>query len=118
PDVLKGLGELSHVAHERFLALEVATELRAPATVPDRIIGEQLRNCLEIAAFERLKSVANLLYLLVEAELYSGFRHVRSPLIPFWLDPAVAGMTTPQAPTIGCSVIVSRGMERSGSGRR
>src|SRR5439155_9576982 len=88
PDVLKGLGELSHVAHERVLALEVAAELRAPAAVPDRIIGEQLRNCLEIAAFERLKSVANLLYLLVEAELYSGFCHVRSPLSPFWLDPA------------------------------
>ena len=78
-NVLEGLRELGHIAHNGVLALEVAAKLRAPAAVPDRIIGEQLSNCLEIAALERLESVANCLDLLVEAELNSGFCHVRPP---------------------------------------
>src|SRR5437667_6622632 len=76
-DVLERLRELGHIPHEGVLALEVAAKLRAPAAVPDGIVGEQFSNRLEIAALERLESVTNFLNLLVEAELNSRFRHVR-----------------------------------------
>src|SRR5207244_11364722 len=117
-NVLERLRELGHIAHKGFLALEVAAKLRAPAAMPDRIIGEQLSDRLEVAALEGLESVTNTLDLLVEAELNSGFRHVRPPLSPSGSTRPLAGDDHSSGPTIGRSVAVSRGTGRRSSSPR
>src|SRR5205085_2313023 len=101
-DLLVALGVIDDVLHDRLFPAVLTAKLRRSISMPHRVVGELVADCLDIAAFERVEAITDGLNPLLEAELGSGFRHLRPPLSPFGEDPATRPGWPCRGPAMRC----------------